>query len=108
MDGAEGDPGGVGKREGRAPIIGTGREIVGAIDRVNDPGPAGLGLAGCAFFPEDAVFRAHCLEHARDEALGRPVRIRNNVRDRSLLLYVDAHLAQAPGQAAGVIDKGLR
>ena len=97
VDGAENDPRGIGKRQCRAPVIEAGGEVEGAVDRIDDPGAAGLRLAVGALLADDAVLSAQSFEDARDEALGGKVGVSDDIRTVCLLGYVHTLFAQAPG-----------
>src|SRR3546814_6996209 len=76
----------VGQGKGRAPPVHAPEEVVGAVDRVDHPGPSrGTGMVG-ALLPHDRVIGAFRAQDLDDQRLGGMVGGGDDVCDVRLLL----------------------
>ena len=83
------------------------QEVVGPVDRVNNPGPAAGALHRGALFAKDAVVGPAALELFQHISLGRVVCGRDNVGNRRLLPAFQAGLPHEERQGPGLAHEGL-
>ena len=91
-----------------APVIRAGGEVVGAVDRVDDPGASGMGGGGGALLTEQTVLGTQGAQRGGDELLGGLVGDGDDIGDRGLVLGGQSGFAHPPRETAGVVDEGLR
>ena len=84
------------------------QEVVGAVDRIDDPGPAAAAGHRGAFLTEDAVVGPAAPELVQDVGLRRMVGGRDHIRNRCFLPPFQAGLPHQQRQASGLADEGFR
>ena len=83
------------------------QEVVGPVDRVDDPGPAAGAVHGGALFAEDPVVGPAALELFQHIGLGRVVRGGDDVGNRRLLPAFQTGLPHEERQGPGLAHEGL-
>jgi hypothetical protein len=80
-------------------------EVIGAVDGVDDPGPAAGPRNRSTLFTQDAVVGAAALELFQDIGLGRVVRGGHNIGDRGFALRLQAGHPHQQCQLTGFPDQ---